>query len=495
MPIKMKIGFILLASLLMLPTSSFAQDQAPPTQVTPEENINIILNNLGHINYEKIKENFPAIRAQIESLSPPEDKDLFLAKLFLIYPGDKDENLPRALSLAESYLKNHPKSFQAYCVLAGAYQRQISINSLFISGGPSKWKNKEDIKLRQQALENADKSLAIQENSEAYSIKGQLSEGDEQIKLLEKATDLNPLDSDAWWQLTNELINRKRYDETITKLLLWDQNEKFVESSIEIRIRLANAYREKKEYDQAIEWLEKALSIRNQSGRDGSETIFSGIDEIYLAFANTYLEAKNNAAAETYFKKYLELKPKSTDARFKLAKLYHDIGEKDKAIVQYEQTLGYDENNAASIYNLALLYKDSDKDKSKELFTKYIKLQMEDDSDYSKTWVENAKTNLRELGVYDYPKSKKELKEQKFQVVKTFSIIAIIVSIFGFIVFLGWKFKGVTKWIILSSMVLAMVFISLNEAGSYQPSVGKAFLYFVPVITIGGFLLYIFRKK
>ena len=489
---------LLLVFLLVIPSFTFAQDLmtsvVPSTQQTQQEQMRNIINNIGALYYEKRKENFNSAFNQIQLFQSAPNKDLYLARLYILLSGDSKENVTKAINLVRQYLRNNPNSYEGYYVLALAFNAQVSLDSFFQE--PSAWKNKKDIKLREKALVNIEKSLAINNSfSEAYKLKGELSEGDEKINLFEKAIELDNLDVDAWRDLTDELNNEKRYDEAEKKLELWSQSTKSNEVSIEITIKEAQIYKYKKEYDNAILYLNKALEMRNGSGQDGVGYIYSGIDGIYEDFARAYLEMKDNYNAELYFKKYLDINPKAYYVRFDLAKLYQDTKENDKAIVQYEQVLAYDKDNTSSIYNLGLLYENTDADKAKELFNQYIELEVNKTDEDSKKWVENAKSQLNSLGVYDYPKSKKELFNEKLNWLKIPLFIGIIIFIFVLLIRFSWKYRNIMRWAILFMMVVGVVFVCLSEASNTSPDMVKALLYFISILSVGGFLLYIFRDK
>lgn len=475
---------------ILISSSALAQEKTIETQTiicSSKENIEATFYNFSLLNWEARKKEFPNVLDKIEHVKS-DCKSLLLARAYSI-SSDKT-NLDKAIKLIEDYLQIHPESSEGYLVYANILIEKIGFIEYL--GPPSQWRNKEDIKLRDTALSNIEKSLILKKSSEAYYLKALLSEGEDKIELLETSISLDSSRNDAWRELTDELGRKHRYDEAISKLELWFKNSKSSEQKIEILKKQASVLKDKKEPEKAIRLLTSALVIRNATGSEGLETIYSGIDGIYLGLAESYKDAKIIHIAEEFYKKYLKINPKSWYIRVDLASLYHNSGQINKAISEYEQVLAYNENETQSIYNLGLLFKESDEEKSKELFTKYIKLEIDNEDEYSIKWVENAKSQLRSLGVYDYPENKNKLKEWEPNE-NNFSKFSFLL-LFILLIPLAWKYKKATRALIIFSMTLAIAIISFFEAQNYNPSLVSAFLYFIPVISIGTFLLYFFRK-
>lgn len=487
-----KIILILISSFVFINAALSQEKTIEPKTIArnSEKQVETILNDFSLLNWKSKEKEFPLVLDKIEQVKSTDEKDLLLARLYTIFPGKNDVNLNKAPKLIENYLNKHPESHEGYLVYARLIIEEHEFKWFRYVVAPNKQEVKENIKQRKNALINIEKSLKLKKSAEGYQLKAELSEGEEKIELLETSISLDPNYNEAWRELIRELSSKHRYDEALSKLSQWMSKTNTEELAIEIYKEKADVYRSKKEFNQAIQLLKIALSIRIQTGSEGLETLRCGVDDLYFALAKTYLDAKDNLNAEEFFKKYLELNPKDWWVRFDLAKLYQDTGENNKSIVQYEQVLAYNENNTPSIYNLGLLYEKIDEKKSKELFIQYIKLKIDKDDEESIKWVERAKSKLRSMDVYDYPASKKELKESEPKP-SGFSKWLFLL----FLIPLAWKYKKTTRFIILSSMTAGIVFISFIEADSSAPSLVKAFLYFIPIICTGTFLLYIFRKQ
>lgn len=491
----MKKALLILPLFLFFSPISFAQSNVDE-KVTNNPEIAAIsdqVTDFDNFDYEKRKELFPILKQKIDALVESPQKQLLLANLLAQFPGEKQENASKAIAIAESIKKKGNNLYEANCIIANAYLAKLGL--AFLLSSPSEWKDVEDIELREKAIKSIDNAIFVdKQGSEAYRIKAELVEGDEQIELFEKSIRFDNSNNRAWRGLIQKLTVLKRYDEALRRVLLWLQNDLSDEYKIEAYLRTGRIFRDRKELEVAISWFLKAEILRNSSSNNALDQRYSGSDEIYRELANTYFESKDYSNAEIYYKKYLDLKPSDSYVRFDLARLYADSGQKDNAIVEYNQVLAYNASNTSAIYNLGLLYSSTEPEKAKELFRKYIDLEKDHDWDEARKWVSNAKSQLMSLGVYEFPKSKKELAaEKKARVDSWFRGVGVLV-IFGFIVYLAVRFRKITKWLIIVAMLIAVVCICLYEADN-GANLGRAFLYFIPVLSTGGFLLYILKPK
>ncbi|KTC87028.1 tetratricopeptide repeat protein [Legionella brunensis] len=480
-------------SCFVLMNTAFSQDKIIETKnISGSSNYQLenILNDFSLLSWDAREKELQNVIDKIERLATTSDKNLFLARAYTIFPGKKYVNLNKASNLIENYLKHNPESYEGYLVRAKFIIEKNDLDFFRYMVKPSKEKIKEHNEAHDQALGEIEKSLKIKDSAEGYQLKARLSEGEEKIKLLEKSISINHNYNEAWRELVSELRYKHRYDEAFSKLGEWIKNTQNPNLTIEILRELASVLRDQREPQNSVQVLNTALAIRNKTGSDGLDTIYSALDDIYLDLARSYKDAKDTKHAEEYYKKYLILNPKSWYTRFELAYLYDSSGQVNKAITQYEQVLAYNKNSSSSIYNLGLLYEKIDEEKSKELFIKYIKLNIDKEDEHSIKWIENAKSQLRSMGVFDYPQSKKELENLK---PKSSSLSKWLLLLF--LLPFSWKYKKATRFIIISSMTAAVVFISIIEADSSDPSLVKAFLYFIPVVCTGTFLLYVFRKQ
>lgn len=486
-----KIIFILISSFVFI-NAVFAQEKTTDLQNitnSSEEKIETILNDYSLLTWKEREKELPKILDKIEHVNPTDKKDLFLAQLYIIFSGQNYVDSNKATKLIENYLSKHPESHEGYLVYAKIIIKKHLLEWFRYRLKPSKQEIKENIIQRKNALSKIEKSLKIKKTAEGYQLKAKLHKGEKKIELLETSVLLDPTYNDAWRELIDELNSQHRYDEALLKIGTWMKNNQTPNLRIEILRKLARVLKDKREPKNAIQALNLALATRNETGTNGLETSYSGIDEIYLDLAHAYQDAKETQHATEYYIKYLVLNPKDSHTRFELALLYDNSGQVSKAITQYEQVLAYNKSSTASIYNLGLLYEKIDEERSKKLLIKYIRMNIDNEDEDSIKWVNNAKSELRTMGIYDYPKSKKEL-----------AALAPKPSGFGKLVFLliliplAWKYKKATRFFILTSMIVAIVFICITEADSSDPRLAKAFLYFIPVFCTGTFLLYIFRK-
>jgi hypothetical protein len=467
------------------------------TQEDLDKKLNLMLFKFSSMDYKERGNNFKEFLIELNQFKSFSGYQLYLARAYLLYSSKNKENLGMAIKIVKEYLKENSTSAEAWIVFAQIYVEQINPFTL-LWGKFDKIEDKKDIEFRNKALQCIDKAFAINSNlSEGYFLQGMLSSGETRIGYFNKSIEINDKDNRIWRELIFELYFTNKYDEAILKLLIWQSiiDENDLELRIEIFKRFGDIFKEKREYNISLVWLEKALESRIQTGEDALGMMHSGIDDIYLSMAEVYSKLNKNDQVQIYYQRYLSFHPKSTWIRFKLAYSYAEQGGKDKAIVEYEQVLAYDQNHTSSLYNLALLLKESDKERAKQLFKRYLDLKIDEDSKESKLWVEKAKSNLEDLGEYESVKSKVEVWEQRKKL-----FIVILASLIGILllvslVFFSIKYKEISKIIIIFLMAVGIVLICLNEAESYKPNMGRVILYIISIITTGGCFLYLLRKK
>ena len=95
-------------------------------------------------------------------------------------------------------------------------------------------------------------------------------------------------------------------------------------------------YHQKGEYERAIEYFKKAISISSK-------------DTYYLNLANSQVYLKNYDEAETAYKKCLEINPDNVNAKISLAKFYEAINRFREATTYWEDLTGSYDNESFSV--------------------------------------------------------------------------------------------------------------------------------------------------
>ena len=116
---------------------------------------------------------------------------------------------------------------------------------------------------------------------------------------------------------------------------------------------IGNIYFDKKQYNNAIESYEKAITIH-----PGFKEAFFNLGIAYYSLAEE-LKAKNELdQAIFYYKKVLEINPNYADVYFKIGVIYQGIGNVQKAVEYYAKTLELVPNSANVYYNLGNIFLD-----------------------------------------------------------------------------------------------------------------------------------------
>ena len=119
-------------------------------------------------------------------------------------------------------------------------------------------------------------------------------------------------------------------------------NEKWLEvepRNVQLRAELAACYLEANRLDDALRQLNEAVRLDPTAGR-------------HYDVGRVLLIQQNYAAAESAFRKALELKPAFAEALYGLAVVRHGQHNLDEAIELYGRALGGDPSNASGHYNL-----------------------------------------------------------------------------------------------------------------------------------------------
>lgn len=166
----------------------------------------------------------------------------------------------------------------------------------------------------------------------------------------------------------------------------------------ECLLKLAELYYLVQKYQEAIDFVNKALKINENIAKayyiKGSVYRESGdttraISSLQTAIeqdaqmANAYNDlgviyaARKNPLAMQYYENAIQLEPSRSDAKYGRAKLLQDIGKIDDATKEYEAMIKSDASCFKCYYNLGALQLELKKDPKKalELFTQAIKLK------------------------------------------------------------------------------------------------------------------------
>lgn len=164
------------------------------------------------------------------------------------------------------------------------------------------------------------------------------------------------------------LFNEKKFDEAISIL------KEFIAKNPEFYpalINLAECYREKGDYDQAIEFYQQAITESKKDDRWAKEVVakaLSGIGECYLRKGDL-------DQAQNYFKQAVDFSPDNEMVAYNVGELYFSNQKLDEAIHYFSLAIKIKPDWALPYYKLGLVYLNkNDFDLAKENLKKFLNL-------------------------------------------------------------------------------------------------------------------------
>lgn len=207
-------------------------------------------------------------------------------------------------------------------------------------------KEQESIKLLKEIIkERKDFDRAYINLSRIYSAQGLAEEA---IKILEKGFNENPknyaiISAYGILLVKEEILNKGI--EVLQKALT------ILDFDPDVWNYLGIAYWRKGEYQQALEYYNKALHLDNSDA-----IIFNNLGTLHFSIFDESKKEKNLAQSIEYFKKAIELDPNLASAYNGLGGSYKLIGMIDSAIVLWEKALKLNPNYDFPLYNLGIAY-------------------------------------------------------------------------------------------------------------------------------------------
>ena len=187
-----------------------------------------------------------------------------------------------------------------------------------------------------------------------------------------------------------------RLEEDFAPKILRDDiagNEKWLEvepRNVQLRAELAACYLEANRLDAALRQLNEAVRLDPTAGR-------------HYDVGRVLLIQQNYAAAESAFRKALELKPAFTEALYGLAVVRHGQHNLDEAIELYGRALGGDPSNASGHYNLGRAFAERGQlDRAIQSYHRAIELAPEDADSHQSLARALVKQNNVAEAIYRY---------------------------------------------------------------------------------------------
>ncbi|MEZ4883323.1 MAG: tetratricopeptide repeat protein [Chitinophagales bacterium] len=159
-----------------------------------------------------------------------------------------------------------------------------------------------------------------------------------------------------------------------------------------VYINRGSFYRDKKEYDKALQDFDKAAEVCN-------------CFEAYFNRAGIHQLLNNNQNAIADFTKAIEVKPSDANGYINRGNIYRELGQNDLALQDYTKAMNIKENYDI-FYNMGLLYSQMGQNaKSLEYYTKAIALSPERADAYTNRGNVYFAAQQLDLAIADYNKS------------------------------------------------------------------------------------------
>ncbi|MCK4430685.1 MAG: tetratricopeptide repeat protein [Candidatus Aminicenantes bacterium] len=131
------------------------------------------------------------------------------------------------------------------------------------------------------------------------------------------------------FELGNKLFSERKYDEALEAYLQFlDKNP----AVYYVRLSIGNCYREKAEYEKALEEYKKVIELTKNDPGSGTEME----SKVLAAMGELYLKKEDFEAAQSYFKQSIELIPDDETLAYNVGEIYFGNQEIDEAIHYYE---------------------------------------------------------------------------------------------------------------------------------------------------------------
>ena len=184
----------------------------------------------------------------------------------------------------------------------------------------------------------------------------------------------------------NDLFSEKKYDEA---LLAFQQFLEKNPHAYQVRLNIADCYREKGEYEKAIEECNAILGQISQDDPMGKEIIAKA----QASIGECYLKQEDFENAQKYFTLSIEAYPDNEFIAYNIGEIFFSNQKLDEALKYFELAAQIKPDWSDAYYKLGLVYLNkADYEKAKEHLKKFLTL--EPDTERSKS-VKNILDQLK----------------------------------------------------------------------------------------------------
>jgi len=175
----------------------------------------------------------------------------------------------------------------------------------------------------------------------------------------------------AFLEEATRLYNEKNYDDALAIL------EKFLEQNpraYQVQVLIGDCYREKGNFDRAIESYAKAIEEAKADEKMGKEITAKGM----AAIGDCYLRTGDLEKAQTFFKQSIDTYPENETLAYNVGEIFFSNQKLDEAIHYFTIATQIKAGWAPPYYKLGLVHLNkADYDKAKEAFKKFLELEPE----------------------------------------------------------------------------------------------------------------------
>ena len=189
---------------------------------------------------------------------------------------------------------------------------------------------------------------------------------DDVLDFLYKNVQNSPMDANAYYEFAYELHKAGKIDDAIT---YYNQTIKLDKSKADAYINLSQAYRQKKDYNNAYSVIKKAMDLHPEN-----ELVKKQYDIVSKDYvANSYNVASNAFQSGDYkaaIEEYKKINPQTADSLIGIAASYQSMNDNKNAIEYYKKAMELDTKNADIPYYIASIYLSLDDIENADVYTK-----------------------------------------------------------------------------------------------------------------------------
>jgi len=173
----------------------------------------------------------------------------------------------------------------------------------------------------------------------------------------------------AFIDRANQLFNEKNYDEALTVLQqLLEKNP----NTYQIHILIGDCYREKGNFDKALETYDKAIEEAKKDEKTGKEIIAKAL----AAIGDCYFKKGDFETAQSFFEQSIDTNPGNEALAYNVGEIYFSSQKLDEAIKYYTIATQIKPDWPSPYYKLGLVnLNKTDYEKAREHLKKFLELE------------------------------------------------------------------------------------------------------------------------